>query len=504
MNGGAKLSLKDITFLEAIRDINESPERYASAETGGTPATVTAITEATTLTEDEVAYRLDHPRLGKSGLVKVSQAGPPGDDSSGVHSAKLTESGEATLANAEERQESPDGQHWQPDPNQSEFDDVQEWEPADVESDGPETTGSVAAGDDDSGGVVTESPSISEPVGPATAKREPVQTGAADEGTIRVDEERLTALEARLDELEGEESESTREPGPETATSLERIDRLEEELTQLRETTESLDESLETARSTVEALRESEYGALDENRQAQLQTTVKSMVAFHQLATEVLDVCVENYEPAAGHPEPEDVETTRRRIGDALGVGQRGGESGPTLLNGDTEWPCPDGDGGRVPSNGDSEQEQNTDPEPESSVPESGVYPPIGGDHTEDEPIDDETQDGQAECSEPERTDDAADPSVLGVDVDEQNTGTIYETASEKGHVMEPIRATDGNDVPLSVDIGDLTRVREAVVAAADGPSESTSDGAAGDAAALPAVPVATVEPPTGPPEGAE
>jgi hypothetical protein len=501
MNEGAKLSLKDVAFLGAIRDINESPERYASAETGATPATMTAITEATTLTEEEVAYRLDHPRLGKSGLVKVSRAGPSGDDLSGVHSAKLTESGEATLANAEERQESLDGQHWQPDPNQSEFDDVQEWEPADVESDGPGTTERVAAGNGDPGGVVTESPSISEPAGPATAEREPVQTGAADEGTIRVDEERLTALEARLDELEGEESESTREPGPETATSPERIDSLEEELIQLRETTESLDESLATARSTVEALRESEYGALDENRQAQFQSTVKSMVAFHQLATEVLDVCVENYEPAAGHPEPEAVETTRRRIGDALGVGQRGGESGQTHLGGDTEWPCPDGDGGRVSANGDSEQGQNTDPEPESSVPESGIYPPIGDDDTEDEPIDDETQ-HEASCSEPELTDDAADPSVLGVD--EQNTGTIHETASEKGHVMEPIRATDGNDVPLSVDSGDLTRVREAVVAAADGPSESTSDVATGDAAALPAVPVAAVEPPTGPPEGAE
>ena len=93
MNGTEQLGLKDITFLRAIRDINGSPERYASTEQGVSSATVAAITAATTLSEEEVTHRLDHPELGRSDLVKVYEAEPSGDGSAGLDSAELTEAG---------------------------------------------------------------------------------------------------------------------------------------------------------------------------------------------------------------------------------------------------------------------------------------------------------------------------------------------------------------------------------------------------------------------------
>jgi hypothetical protein len=99
-----------------------------------TPATVTAITEATTLSEQEMTYRLDHPQVGKSGLVNVYEAGTPGNDSASLDSAELTEAGERAIAEAEDRQSSVDAEEWHPDREQSEFDDMQAWESAEVES----------------------------------------------------------------------------------------------------------------------------------------------------------------------------------------------------------------------------------------------------------------------------------------------------------------------------------------------------------------------------------
>ena len=569
MNGGDELSLKDITFLRAIRDINGSPERYSSTESGVTPATVTAITEATTLSEDEVAYRLDHPRLGKSGLVKVYEAGLPGDDSAALNSAKLTEAGEAALADAEKRQASVDTEEWRSDENQSEFEDVQEWEPAEVETGGGSAAASVAAGEggssmsSGSGGAVTESPAVSEPATPpaATTRAEsvgtesPAETGA--NGTVRVDEERLTALESRLDELEAEKAEP--ESGAETeaesapAADPEQVAALHEEVQTLRETTEELEERLGTAVTTLDELDESAYGALDEKREKQFQTAVKSMVAFHQLASEVLDVRVENYEPAAGHPDPERIEISRNRIGDAVSVGQRTGSGGGTTFSTseDAGWPSPDEQGGGRVFGGDdadedvegesgqskqSDQSDGSDqpeqPEQESDAPDTGVYPPIGGSDddsprevtdAEDEPKEesdapesgvypplggnhgDESDDGVEEAAEADGSNDSdttetetersPGPADRGVDigVEEAEAESIREAASEEGHVMEAIRTTGTESLPLSVESEALCSVREAVNAVRE-PAATTSDEAETlvpgfDVSGLPAVP---------------
>ncbi|WP_435115998.1 hypothetical protein [Halolamina sp. C58] len=201
--------------------------------------------------------------------------------------------------------------------------------------------------------------------------------GETDESPEERD--RIAELEARIERLEDRTTDADDAPEPES-TADDRVDELAEEVAALRETTDRLAATLSEALDELDAIRESEYGALDEKREQQFETAVKSMVAFHQLATEVLDVRVENYEPAAGHADAERVETTRERIVDALDVGENDGGTGPMLEASDEEWPDPEEAAreGRVFSGGD-------DPETTSDAPESGVYPPVGDDDAETE-----------------------------------------------------------------------------------------------------------------------
>lgn len=545
MNGTEQLSLKDITFLRAIRDINGSPERYASTDQGVTPATVTAITEATTLSEEEVTYRLDHPRLGRSGLVKVYEAGPPGDDSASLNSAELTEAGERAIAEADDRTDTDDTGR-QRDADRAQFDEMQEWEPADVESGDTPTAESTA-----SGGGATATQSGAEPPAAPRATRHGRATASADSSpTEEPAADRLAALESRIEELEAEQSDPEQtDPEQETpAADPERVDDLAAEVASLQESTDRLAARLDDALEELDAIKQSEYGALDEKRERQFETAVKSMVAFHQLATEVLDVRVENYEPAAGRADAERVAITRNRIGDALGVGKQGGGSGGaasdiTLDSGDSDWPDPEeaAAGGRTFSKGGDDDvdaadtgDENEAPELESNAPETGVYPPIGGDREERDDAGDEQAADESEAAdesdptdEPAEADLASDAPDTGVyppigesreaETDDEPTvddesdsevpdsgvyppiggneetedepdgslpasmrpdgdddAGITETAAEEGHVVDPIRSTEGGAAPrLDIDADRLETVRTAISearAAADDP----------------------------------
>jgi uncharacterized coiled-coil protein SlyX len=261
------------------------------------------------------------------------------------------------------------------------------------------------------------------------------ETKGDDGGTEEPPEERdrIAELEARLDRLED------RTAGNNGATADDRLDELSEEVAALRETTDRLASTLDEALDELDAIRESEYGALEEKRERQFETAVKSMVAFHQLATEVLDVRVENYEPAAGHADAERVETTRDRIVDALDVGQSDASTGPTLEASDEEWPDPEETAreGAVFSGGD-------EPETTSDAPESGVYPPVGGsDNTEDG--------GSSSLPESVRTD----------------AEIVAESDAEETHVGDGDADTEDDPWRLAgVDPASAREVRDAVLAA--------------------------------------
>ncbi|GAB7013167.1 hypothetical protein [Halolamina salina] len=262
----------------------------------------------------------------------------------------------------------------------------------------------------------------------------------AETGTDETAEEsdRIAELEARIERLE----EQTADDATESESATDDRVELAEEVAALRETTDRLESRLDEALDELDAIHESEYGALDEKREQQFETAVKSMVAFHQLATEVLDVRVENYEPAAGHADAERVEATRERIVDALDVGQNDGGIGPTLETSDEEWPDPEEAAreGRVFSGGD-------EPETTSDAPESGVYPPVGEDDAENE--------GSGSL-----------PESVRADAD-----IVKESTSEDEHAAEadteaPWRLT-------RVDPGGAREVRDAVLASdAGGPPD--------------------------------
>lgn len=518
MNGTEQLSLKDMTFLRAIRDINGSPERYASTAQGETPATATAITAATSLSEQEVTYRLEHPRLGQSGLVTVYEAGTAGDDSASLTSAELTEAGVRAIAAADDRTDTDDGRSRRPDDDCEQIAEMQEWEPAEMDDDDTSTTERTAAG----AATAATQPGVEPPEASRKAAASRATAATESSPTDEPAGDRLAALESRIEALEAAQTGSERETSE--AAEPERVDDLASEVASLRESTDRLASRLDDALDELNAIKESEYGELDKKRKRQFETAVKSMVAFHQLATEVLDVRVENYEPEAGRADPERVAVTRNRIGDALGVGKQRGGADITLERSESDWPDPEEAArGRQVFGGDDDSEPDPEPEsaapdtsgyppiggdddgpetaateeasgtdPESDAPDTGVYPPIGGSREEDEeaePTEAETKEGDADSGVP----DTGVYPPIGGDQDEvpaddpegslpasmrpgsDDDGGISETAAEEGHVVDPIRSTDSHspEPRLDIDAELQGTVRTAITearAAADDP----------------------------------
>ncbi|MBP1987328.1 hypothetical protein [Halolamina salifodinae] len=519
MNGTEQLSLKDMTFLRAIRDINGSPERYASTAQGETPATATAITAATSLSEQEVTYRLEHPRLGQSGLVTVYEAGTAGDDSASLTSAELTEAGVRAIAAADDRTDTDDGHSRRPDDDHEQIAEMQEWEPADIDDDGTSTTERTAAG----AATAATQPGAEPPEASRKAAASRATAATESSPTDEPDGDRLAALESRIEALEAAQTGSEQETSE--AAEPERVDDIASEVASLRESTDRLASRLDDALDELDAIKESEYGALAEKRERQFETAVKSMVAFHQLATEVLDVRVENYEPEAGRADPERVAVTRNRIGDALGVGKQRGGADITLERDETDWPDPE-EAARGEQVFGEDETNELDPEPESAAPDTGVYPPIAGDDddgpetaateeaSEADPESDapdtgvyppiggnREEDEEAEPTEAETKEGGADSGVpdtgvyppIGGDQDEEpeddpegslpasirpgndDDGGISETAAEESHVVDPIRSTDHHRAGPRLDIdaelqGTVRTAITEVRAAADDP----------------------------------
>ena len=96
------LTMKDIRFLMAVRDINENPEEYEDTELGEAAANTTSIRKATSLSTGEVRHRLNEKsdvadeELGAVTLYKA----PPTDGGLGPKSVELTQDGERLLRHA--------------------------------------------------------------------------------------------------------------------------------------------------------------------------------------------------------------------------------------------------------------------------------------------------------------------------------------------------------------------------------------------------------------------
>lgn len=95
-----ELSREDVMFLRAIRDINETPEEYPKTGDGEAPATIAAIKHATTLSRNQINYRLG-TTTNTRGFVDrgflLSHDPPMTDTGYGSRSAELTEKGEQRL-----------------------------------------------------------------------------------------------------------------------------------------------------------------------------------------------------------------------------------------------------------------------------------------------------------------------------------------------------------------------------------------------------------------------
>lgn len=95
-----ELSIEDVRFMRAVRDINENPADYPRTEKGTKPASARAIKEATTLSKNQIDYRLGTTtkERGFDELGYLVIHDPPMTDTGyGPRSAELTEKGAERL-----------------------------------------------------------------------------------------------------------------------------------------------------------------------------------------------------------------------------------------------------------------------------------------------------------------------------------------------------------------------------------------------------------------------
>jgi hypothetical protein len=93
------LTMKDVRFLMAVRDINANPEQYEETELGVAAANTTSLGEATSLSKGEIRHRLNEKAdiaAEKLGVVTLYEA-PMTDRGYGPKSVALTEDGERFL-----------------------------------------------------------------------------------------------------------------------------------------------------------------------------------------------------------------------------------------------------------------------------------------------------------------------------------------------------------------------------------------------------------------------
>lgn len=109
------LSLPDIEFLRAVRDINAEPDEYPETDRGEVAANTASILKATDLDRGKVTYRIggDHSRgfeQGELGLIRsYSPTIDDGSFSVGPRSAELTEKGLELLSELDEEGTELDG-----------------------------------------------------------------------------------------------------------------------------------------------------------------------------------------------------------------------------------------------------------------------------------------------------------------------------------------------------------------------------------------------------------
>jgi hypothetical protein len=101
------LSLDNIDFLRAVRDVMSSPDAFADTDVGETAATTGAVRQASDLDYDQVSYRMDKSsKLASEGYIEVypGQYDPDiGEDGGfGQRSAELTEKGASELSKVED------------------------------------------------------------------------------------------------------------------------------------------------------------------------------------------------------------------------------------------------------------------------------------------------------------------------------------------------------------------------------------------------------------------
>ena len=95
-----ELSIEDVRFLRAVRDINDDPEDYPRTDNGVTAATVSAIREVTNLSRSQLNYRMGvgSNRRGFEEMSLVVTHDPPMTDTGyGKRSVELTEKGKQRL-----------------------------------------------------------------------------------------------------------------------------------------------------------------------------------------------------------------------------------------------------------------------------------------------------------------------------------------------------------------------------------------------------------------------